>query len=70
MSSLSKWPLVVIAAAVSEPEANERGSSQIERRTHFLLIARDCGRMRKELWLCANAKIKMRGPLAVAMYCE
>ena len=57
----------LFAAVVSEPEANERGRTLIGRCTYFLLIARDCGRMRKELWLRANVKIKMRGPPLVAM---
>ena len=60
---------LIIAAAASEPEANERGSSLINRRLHYRdYIIRICGYAqvedlgcavvcRKELWLCANGKI-------------
>ena len=39
-----------IAAAVSEPEANERGSSLID---HFLPNARNCGYVRLKHLRCA-----------------
>ena len=39
-----------IAAAVSEPEANERGSSLID---HFLPNARNCGYVRMKHLRCA-----------------
>ena len=35
MKIIEKEKQLFIAVAVSEPEANERGSSLIERRTHF-----------------------------------
>ena len=48
--------------AVGEPKAKERSSSLIGKWTCItVFIARDCNRRRKELWLCANARIKMRG---------
>ena len=47
----------LIAAAVSEPEANERGSSLIGKKSPFLA-------KRKELWLCANETFRMRSRLA------
>ena len=57
----------MIAAAASEPEANERGSSLISR---GFLNARNCGYAqvedlvcavvsRKELWLCASGRFSM-----------
>ena len=55
---ISLW---IFAAAVSDPKAKERGSSLIGKWTCTFFIARDCNRRRKELWLCANARIKMRG---------
>ena len=52
--------VVLIAAAASEPEANERGSSLISRRfqfwacNHFFLLnARDCGYAQVEDLGCA-----------------
>jgi len=52
-----------IAATVSEPEANERGSSLIGKELHFrgiqsLFLAR-C----KELWLCTNERFRMHNGL-------
>ena len=49
---------------MSEPGANERGSSLIGKKLHFrgiqsLFLAR-C----KELWLCANERFRMRNVLA------
>ena len=54
----------IIAAAASEPEVNERGSSLIGKKLHYrgiqsLFLAR-----RKELWLCANEGFRMRNGLA------
>ena len=58
--------LYLIAAAASEPEANERGSSLISRRLHYRGLqslfltngrCRMLSGMRKELWLCAEGKI-------------
>ena len=49
----------LIDAAVSEPEANERGSSLIRRRTHFLRNARDCGHsMNKSTRNCGYARME------------
>ena len=49
-----------IAAASSEPEANERGSSLISRRLHYRGLQSLCLTKRKELWLCANGRFRMR----------
>ena len=46
-----------IATALSEPEANKRGSYLIGR---TLRNARDCGQRCKELWLCANGGMIIR----------
>ena len=43
------------AAAVSEPEANKRGTSLISRRLHYGGLTK-----RKELWLCASGRFRMR----------
>ena len=56
--------LKLIAAEMSEPEASERGSSLIGKKLHqrgmqSLFLAR-----RKELWLCANKRFRMRNGLA------
>ena len=50
----------VIAAAASEPEANERGSSLISRRLHYRGLQSLFLTKRKELWLCANGRFRMR----------
>ena len=51
---------LLIAAAVSKPEANKRGSSLISRRLHYrglqTLFLTKC----KGLWLCANGRFRMR----------
>ena len=52
--------LSVIAAAASEPETNERGSSLISRRLHYRGLQSLFLTKRKELWLCANGKFRMR----------
>ena len=49
-----------IAAAASEPEANERGSSLISRRLHYRGLQSLFLTKRKELWLCANGRFRMR----------
>ena len=51
---------LVIAAAASEPEANERGSSLISRRTHYKGLQSLFLTKRKDLWLCANERFRMR----------
>ena len=48
----------LIAAAVSEPEANERGSSLIGKKSPFLA-------KRKELWLCANETFRIINELGM-----
>ena len=50
----------LIAAAASEPEANERGSSLISRRLHYRGLQSLFFTKRKELWLCANGRFRMR----------
>ena len=50
----------IIAAAASEPEANERGSSLISRRLHYRGLQSLFLTKRKELWLCANGRFRMR----------
>ena len=55
---------VVIAAAASEPEANERGSSLISRRLHYRGLQSLFLTKRKELWLCANGRFRMRSGMA------
>ena len=50
----------LIAAAASEPEANERGSSLINRRLHYRGLQSLFLTKRKELWLCANGRFRMR----------
>ena len=52
--------LSVIFAAASEPEANKRGSSLISRRLHYRGLQSLFLTKRKELWLCANWRVRMR----------
>ena len=49
----------MIAAAASEPEANERGSSLISRRLLYRGLESLFLTKRKELWLCANGRLRM-----------
>ena len=53
---------MIVAAAASEPEANERGSSLIGIRLHYRalqsLFLTKCKEL-KELWLCANGRFRM-----------
>ena len=51
---------LLIAAAASEPEANERGSSLISRRLHYRGLQSLCRTKRKELWLCTSGRFRMR----------
>ena len=51
---------LIIAAAASEPEANERGSSLISRRLHYRGLQSLFLTKRKELWLCASGRFRMR----------
>ena len=50
----------VIAAAASEPEANERGSSLIDRRLIYRGLKSLFLTKREELWLWANGGFRMR----------
>ena len=52
------------AAAVSEPEASERGSSLIGKKLHYRGIQSLFLTKRKELWLCATQRFGMRNGLA------
>ena len=52
--------VIFIAAAASEPEANERGSSLISRRLHYRGLQSLFLTKRNELWLCANGRFRMR----------
>ena len=54
---------IVVAAAASEPEANERGSSLISRRLLYRGLQSLFLTKRKELWLCANGRFRMRSGL-------
>ena len=55
---------ILIAAAASEPEANERGSSLIGIRLHYRGLKSLFFTIRKELWLCANGRFRMRNGMA------
>ena len=50
----------IIAAAASEPEASERGSSLISRRLHYRGLQSLFPTKRKELCLCAKGRFRMR----------
>ena len=50
----------IIAAAAGEPKANERGSSLISRSLHYRCSQSLFLTKRKELWLCANGRFRMR----------
>ena len=52
--------LSLVAAAASEPEANKRGSSLISRRLHYRGLQSLFRTKRKELWLCASGRFRMR----------
>ena len=56
--------LSLIAAAVSEPEASERGSSLIGKKLHYRGIQSLFLTKRKQLWLCATQRFGMRNGLA------
>ena len=56
----AKWRLLFIAVAASEPEANERGSSLISRRLHYRGLQSLFLTKRKELWLYASGRFRMR----------
>ena len=49
---------------MSEPEANEQGSSLIGKKSHYRGIESLFLPKRKELWLCANETFRMRNGLA------
>ena len=56
----AKWRLLFIAVAASEPEANERGTSLISRRLHYRGLQSLFLTKRKELWLYASGRFRMR----------
>ena len=47
------------AAAASEPEANERGSSLISRRLHYRGLQSLFLTKHKELWVCRSGRFRM-----------
>ena len=51
---------MLIAAAASEPEANERGSSLISRRLHYRGLQSLFLTKNKDLWLSASGRFRMR----------
>ena len=51
--------LSLTAAAESEPEANEGGSSLISRRLHYRGLQSLFLTKRKEVWLCARGRFKI-----------
>ena len=51
---------LISAAAASEPEANERGSSLIRRRLHYRGLQSPFLTKHKGLWLCASGTFRMR----------
>ena len=53
-----------IAAAASEPEANERGNSVIDRRLLYRGLKSLFLTKREELWLWANGGFRMRSGIA------
>ena len=58
LSQISR--ILLVAAAASEPEANERGSSLISRRLHYRGLQSLFLTKRKGLWLCASGRFRMR----------
>ena len=50
----------LVAAAASEPEANERGSSLIDRRLLYRSLKSLFLTKREELWLCTNGGFRIR----------
>ena len=50
----------LVAAAASEPETNERGSSLISRRLHYRGLQSLFLSKRKGLWLCTSGRFRMR----------
>ena len=63
-----KWQSMAIglfiAAAVSEPEVNRRGSSLIGKKLHYRGIQSLFLAKCKESWLCANERFRMHDGLA------
>ena len=58
----------IFAAAASEPEASERGSSLISRRLHYRGLQSLFLTKRKELWLCANGRFRMRSGMRMELW--
>ena len=52
--------VVFIAAAASEPEANEQGSSLVSRSLHYRGLQSLFLTKLKGLWLCASGRFRMR----------
>ena len=63
-SVCSKLIRSFIAAAASKPEANERGSSLIDRRLLYRGLKSLFLTKREELWLWANGGFRMRRGIA------
>ena len=61
-----------VAASASEPEANERRSSLISRRLHYRGLQSLFLTKRKELWLSARGRFRMRSgmPQGIVVMCE
>ena len=55
---------VIVAAAASEPEANERGSYLIDRTLIYRGLKSLFLTKREELWLWANGRFRMRSGIA------
>ena len=60
--------LFIFVAAVSEPEANEQGSSLISRRLHYRGLQSLFLTKRKGLWLCANGTFRMRSGMCKELW--
>ena len=56
--------VIVIVAAASEPEANERGSSLIDKKLLYRGLKSLFLTKREELWLWANGGFRMRSGIA------
>ena len=56
--------IFLVAVAASEPEANERGSSLIDRRLLYRGLKSRFLTEREELWLWANGRFRMRSGMA------
>ena len=59
---------IFIAAAASEPEANQRSSSLISRRLNYKGLQSLFLTKRKELWLCANGRFTLRSGMCKELW--